>query len=470
MARASIRHGAGTLLAVLLGGCSLAPAYRPPAIAAPPAFKEAGAWAPANPGQPAGRRWADFDDPVLAGLEDRLDADNPTIAQALARHEAARADLAEASASLLPQVDLGGASLANRQSANRPLRGSNQPDLYSADTLGGSAGYELDLWGRLRDSVAAGKAREVASADDLVAVRLALEADLARSYLELRGADKQIELLQAAVATYARVDRLIRNRFAGGIVSGIDLARSAAQLGDAEAQLAELRAGRAVIEHAIATLVGVPASAFALPPSDRAIEPPPMPAEVPATLLQRRPDVAAAERRMFAANREIGVARAAYFPQFILGGAAGYQSTALAGLVAAPNLFWSVGPAVALNLFDGGRRRAREARARAAWEAAAADYRRTALAAFAQTEDALARVHHLGDAAAAEQRSVDAAMRAGQLELTRYDKGATDFLTLALTQAAELAARRRAIQYQVRRVQAGVDLAWALGGGWKAER
>lgn len=455
-------------LAALLGGCTLAPAYHPPELAPAAMFTGAGPWAPARPGAPApGVWWHDFADPALEALEARLDRDNPTLAQALARHEAARAALAEARSGLFPQIDAGGSALANRQSANRPLRGSNQPDRYSADTLDAIGSYELDLWGRVRASVAAASARNAAADDDLAAARLALETDLARTYLELRGTDRLIALFESTVETYARADRLIRNRFTGGIASGLDLGRADAQLADARAQLADLRASRAITEHALAALVGTPATGFALAPQAATPSAPPLPAVLPATLLERRPDVAAAERRMFAANRDIGVARAAWFPQLSLGGLVGFQNTGNGNLLAAPNLFWAVGPGVALNLFDGGRRTARVRLARAQWDNAVADYRRVALAAFQQVEDDLALLRHLGDAAAAQRETVEAAARAARLSMTRYDKGAADFLEVAVAEATELAARRRAIQIETRLAQARVDLVRALGGDWQ---
>ena len=469
--RVARAFGAGLLLAAALGGCTMAPHYRPPVVATAARFDGAGPWAPARPAAvEPGAWWRGFADPALADLETRLDRDNPSLAQALARHEAAAATLAEARAGMMPQVDLGGSALANRQSNNRPLRGNNQPDLYSANTLAGVASYELDLWGRVRASVAAARARSVAADDDLAAARLALETELARSYLELRGYDRLIGLFESTVETYARADRLIRNRFAGGIASGLDLGRADAQLGDARAQLADLRASRAITEHAVAVLVGTPATGFAVAPQVAAPALPAWPEMLPSTLLERRPDVAAAERRMFAANQEIGVARAAWFPQLSLGGLVGFQNAGAGNLLAAPNLFWAVGPGVALNLFDGGRRSARVRLARARWDDAAADYRRVALVAFAQVEDDLALLHHLGDAEAAQRDTVAAAARAGQLSLIRYDKGAADFLEVAVALANELAARRRAIQLETRHAEAHVDLVRALGGDWQARR
>ena len=354
----------------------------------------------------------------------------------------------------------------NRQSDHRPLRGSNQPDLYPADTVGGIADYEIDLWGRVRNSVAAGRANAQASADDVASIRLSLQSQLASSYIGLRGLDQQAQLLIRAVAAYKEADRVTQNRFSGGIANGIDVGRSGAQLADAEAQLADVRSARALIEHALATLVGKPASSFTVTPVTAPLAMPAIPTGLPSTLLQRRPDVAAAERRMYAANREIGVARAAFFPVIGLGGTGGFQNTGLAGLVSAPNLFWSLGPTGVLNLFDGGRRRAHVALARAQWAQASSQYRETVLAAFQQVEDSLSKLHHLGDEVAAEDRAAANASQAERLSTNRYVKGATSELELVIAQAAELGASRRAIQISTQRLQANVDLLRALGGGW----
>ena len=466
----SPRRGVAPVLCLVaaLAGCTQAPAYHPPVIAAPIAFREAGPWVPATPSAPANGQkwWHALGDPVLDQLEARVVSDNPSLAEAVGRYDAARATLGEARSALYPTVGLGANISANRQSANRPLRGANQPDLYGADTVGGAAGFDLDLWGRVRDSVAAAKASAQASADDVAAVRLGLEAELAREYIALRGLDREHQLLARTLDAYAKADAMTQQRYAGGIADGIDTGRSGTQLADAQAQLADVENARALVEHAIASLVGTPASSFSLTPADGALAAPPPPAILPSTLLQRRPDIAAAERQMFAENRKIGVAKAAFFPALGLGGAGGYQSTALVGLLASPNLFWSVGPSLAVSLFDGGRRRAGVRAARAEWEQSTAHYRTTALAAFQQVEDALSRLHHLGDEQTAEDRAVVAATQAASLSYNRYVKGAASYLDVVTAQTAQLAARRRALEMETARLQASVALVEALGGGW----
>lgn len=460
---------AGMLAAsAALAGCSMAPPYRPPTTTPPPAFREAGPWTPAEPGLPAdGRWWTLFADPVLDGLEQQVATANPTLQGALGRYEQAEAYLGEIRSDLLPHLGVNATVTQNRQSDNRPLRGSNQPDLYAADQIGGSASWDLDLWGGLKNRVAAGRAEVQASGDDLAAIRLALEAQLALDYMQLRGLDAQAQLLRSTVAAYQQADDLTQRRFKGGIASGIDIARSGALLADARAQLADIAAARALVEHAIASLVGQSASTFSLPATAGQPPIPAIPAGIPSTLLQRRPDIAAAERRMFAANAGIGVAKAAFFPSIGLSGAGGFQDTALADLVSAPNIFWSIGPNAVLSIFDGGRRRAQLAVARAVWTQATADYRGRVLQAFQDVEDALAQLHHFGDEAQAEADAVRLAGEAEQLALNRYEKGIVTYLDVSTAQATALDARRRALDLQTRRLSASIRLVRATGGGWQ---
>jgi len=458
---------AALLAAASLAGCSMAPPYRPPAVQAAPAFKEAGPWVAADPRLPGdGHWWAPFGDPVLDGLEQKVATANPTLQGALGRYQQAQAYLGEIRSDLLPQVSVSANATRNRQSADRPLRGGG-PDYYGSDTVAGSVSWDLDLWGGLRNRVAAGKAEVAASGDDLAAIRLALEAQVATSYVQLRGLDAQAQLLAATVEAYSRADDLTHRRFKGGIASGIDIARSGALLADARAQLADVAAARALVEHAIASLVGEPASSFSIAAVDAQPTLPTLPVGVPSTLLQRRPDIAAAERRMFAANAGIGVARAAFFPSLSLGGSGGFQDTALAGLIAAPNALWSVGPTALLTLLDGGRHRAELAAARAAWTQATASYRGQVLQAFQDVEDSLAQLHHFADEAQAEADAVRLAGQTEQLALNRYEKGVVTYLDVSTAQATALEARRKALDLRTRRLQASIGLIRALGGGWQ---
>lgn len=453
-----------------LAGCSVAPAYRPPTAAMPVAFKETGPWKLASPGLPSDNRWWTlFKDPVLDGLEDRVASSNPSLQVAIARHREAQGYLGEIRSDLLPHIGAGVSVTQDRQSDNRPLRGSNQPNYYGADTIEGFASWDLDLWGRISSRVAAGRAELSASADDLAAVRLSLQAQLASNYVDLRGLDAQERLLDATIAAYTSADDLARRRYKGGITSEIDVARSGALLADTRAQREDIAAARALLEHAIASLIGEPASTFSLAPVNHDLLIPSVPVGLPSTLLQRRPDIAAAERRMAEANANIGVAKAAFFPAIGLGGAGGFQDTALAGLISAPNTFWSIGPSAVLSIFDGGRRRAQLAIARARWDQATAEYRGHVLQAFQEVEDGLAQMHHFADEDRTEADAVRLAGDAEQLALNRYQKGVVTYLDVSTAQAVALQARRKALDITTRRLEASIRLIRAIGGGWTAD-
>lgn len=457
----------------LLAGCAGAPAYHPaqvypPNVAAADTFRENGVWAQATtPDTPeTADWWRALGDAQLDALEQRLSGNSPTLAAALARSEQARQALRVAQSDALPTVGSAAALGTDRQSDDRPLRSASQPTFYGNNIAGLGASYEVDLWGRVKDSIAAGRANAVASAEDAAAIRLSLQAQLATTYIVLRGLDAETDLLKSNIAVYTEADSVVRNRFAGGVATEIDTGRSGAQLADAEAQLADVRAARAALEHAIASLIGTPASAFALPPARDTLHVAVMPVGLPSTLLQRRPDVAAAERRMYAANRAIGVARAAFFPTIDLAAQGGTNATSLAGLAMAGNAFWAVGPTLALTLFDGGRRTAQVRAARARWDEASAAYRVTALTAFQDVEDSLSALHHFGDEEQAETRAASNAQQAADLSMLRYEKGVSNYLDVVTAQTTALFEQRRAIEVHTLRLNTAVSLARALGGGW----
>ncbi|HEV7383959.1 MAG TPA: efflux transporter outer membrane subunit, partial [Phenylobacterium sp.] len=418
MPRARIFATAGTALA--LTACSLAPPYSPPAMTLPSAYKETGPWTPASPADaaPRGRWWTVYGDETLNGLEQKIEAGNPNLAMALARYDEARANLAMARASLAPEVDVGGSATDNRQSANRPLRVGG-PNYYQNDTIGATISYEFDLWGRVRNMVAAGKAEAQASAADVASVRLSLEAQLADAYLNLRGLDAQSALLDQATDAYGRALKLTQVLHSGGAVAGLDVGRAQTQLGTAQAQRTEIGAQRALFEHAIAALVGQPASVFSIAPDPKLPPAPRTPVSAPSVLLERRPDIAAAERRVQAANAQIGVQTAAYFPTLSLTGSYGFASKELGSLFSSSNSIWSYGASIAETIFDAGARHARVNQARAAHDQAVAQYRQTVLQALQDVENQLAGTRVLAQQSDLRRQASAAADAAEQILANR---------------------------------------------------
>jgi len=459
--------GACALSSLVLAGCSLAPAYAPPSLVLPTAYKEIGPWTPASPADaaPRGDWWTAYNDATLDDLEQRIEAHNPDLALALARYDEAQAYAAEARAAQVPEVDLSGAPTTNRQSTNRPLR-LGGPNNYGDDVLQGSVSYELDLWGRVRNLVAAGKDQAQASAADAATVRLSLEAQLADAYLNLRGLDAQVRLLADTTKAYGIALKLTQNLHDGGAVPGLDVARAQTQLQIARAQQIDVAAQRTLYEHEIAALVGEPAATFSLAPQDQLPAPPRIPVAAPSLILQRRPDIAAAERRAAAANALIGVARAAFYPSVSLDAVGGYQNTGNGNLLSAANSWWTLGPTAALTLFDGGRRDAMERASRDQFDEASASYRSTVLAAFQQVEDELALCNKLADEAREQLAAVTSARRTEDLALTQYRLGAVTYLDVITAQTTDLQAQSTELAIETRRLQASVDLVRALGGGW----
>jgi NodT family efflux transporter outer membrane factor (OMF) lipoprotein len=464
------RAGALTVLAAgLLTGCSLAPAYTPLTLATPPAYKEVGPWTPASPGDaaPRGDWWTVYGDARLNALEARIESGNPDLAAALARYDEAKALAAQARAALVPELDASGAATNNLQSARRPLRVGG-PNQYDNDIAAGAVSYEFDLWGRVRNLVAQGKAQAVASGEDAASVRLSLEAQLADAYLNLRGLDAQAKLLADTTDAFAAALKLTQVQHDGGAVSGLDVGRAETQLQTARAQQTDVGAQRALLEHEIAVLVGESPSRFAIPAEADLPPPPRIPVAAPSLLLQRRPDIAAAERRAFAANAGIGVARAAYFPSITLDATGGFQSAGGVNLLQAANSWWTLGPTAAIAIFDGGRRKAVVRQARDQFDEASANYRSTVLSAFQQVEDNLALCNKLAEEAREEDAAVTAARRTESLAMTQYRMGAVTYLDVVTAQTADLEAQRATLMIGTRRLQASVDLIRALGGGWTA--
>jgi len=456
-----------SVLALAIGGCSLAPAYSPPAVPLAPAFKEQGPWTPAAPAdaQPRGQWWAMFADPVLNDLEVRAENANPGLAAAVAAYDQARALAKQARAGLIPELDGSATSERNRRSNNQPLRVGG-PDLIKTDEVEVTIAYEIDLWGRLRNLAAGAGDRAQASAADLRSMRLSLQADVADDYLDLRGLDAQLRLLNATATAYARALELTQILHDGGNATGLDVARAQTQLSTTKAQITDALAARALLQHAIAALVGESASTFSLAPVTSELQQPKVAVSAPSLLLQRRPDIAAAERRAAAANADVGVARAALYPSLTLDGAAGWEAASGADLLKGPSELWMVAPQLLGPIFDGGQRRAGVRASRAAFDQASADYRSVVLNAFRDVEDQIALANRLADESKDQDDAVAAAERSVDLANIRYRQGVATYLDVVTAQSAALTAEESAIQLNTRRLQAAVNLTRALGGAW----
>ena len=459
------------LVLVALQGCSMAPTYKVPSIDLPAGYREQTRDGPWHSAQPADQRvpqgWALYHDAQLDNLQQQLLTANPDLAAALAHFDAAQAYASQLHAGLFPQITASAQPLRQRQSDSRPLRGTTQPSVYNSNTAGVSLSYDLDLWGKIRNQVAAGDAQVQASGDDLAVAQLSLQHQLATLYVQLNGLDAQDRILNNSLEDYSQALQLTRSRYAGQIASELDLTRAQNQLAEAKAQRDEVQGQRNLTEHAIAELVGVPASDFSLPPSRQLIALPQTPSQLPSQLLQRRPDIAAAERRVFAANANIGVAKAAWYPDFSLTGLIGGQTQGVGNLLSAGNRYWELGPLMNVPIFDGGRLSANERQAKAEFEEASAQYRSQVLKAIREVEDNLAQLRDLQQEAQDEQAAADAAQHTQALAMNSYQAGAVSYLDVVTAQTAALQAQRTLQAVQTRQLQASVGLLTALGGGWQ---
>lgn len=454
------------LLACLLAACNFAPKYAPPTTEAPSAFKEFPDWHIANPQDTIqrGSWWRVFNDPTLDSLEDRVTSANQNLKIAIAQYDEARADAKNAQADYYPTLDADGSAARtglSDQVAN-PLHNRS----YKNYSLGLDLSYEIDVWGRVRNQARAGMDRAQASAADLATIDLSLHAELATDYFILRGYDAQQETLDRTVANYHKALELTQARFKVGYAARRDVSAADAQYQTAATQATEVRLKRANLEHAIAVLTGQPPANFALAPEQFTATPVAVAPVLPVELLQRRPDVAAAERRAEAANADIGVAKAAYFPAFNLNAFFGVEAAVPSRLFSAPAEAWTVGPSMALNLFDGGRRRALNARARAAYEESASQYRQTVLDAYREVEDSLASLRLLSQEAITQDAAVTAATDASSQATNLYSGGLDNYYNVIVAQNTELSARLSEIDIRTRRMTANVSLIKALGGGW----
>jgi len=469
------RYCAVALLGVLaLGGCkTVGPNYKAPAVPAPPEFSDNGHngdWTAAKPADTTDRGawWAVYQSVELNDLETRCAASNQSIAAALHAYEQAHYLVLENHASLYPTVALGGAASRNRISATTPLKSAGSEQSYWEFLIPLSISWEPDFWGSVRRQIESSTASAQASAADLVNMRLSLQGLLAVTYLQLRGLDLQAQLLRSTIDTYAQTLQLTQVRLKGGIGTESDVALAEAQLEASRAQLVDLGVQRAQYEHAIAVLAGDPASSFHIAEQPLADDPPSVPTGVPSQLLQRRPDIAAAERRVAAANARIGVAQAAYYPNFSLGATGGVESTLISQLLNSNSAQWSGGPVASEVLYDAGRRRAQVDFALAQRDEATALYRAQVLSAFRDVEDQLSALRVLEQETVVEQRAVDAARRSTNLSLLRYRRGLATYIEVLTSQTLQLADERVAAALIARRIVASAQLQLALGGGWNA--
>src|SRR5277367_1568871 len=465
------------LLIVALEGCTVGPKYvRPttPTTAAykeePPAsFKETGQWQPANPADQKGRGnwWEIIGDPQLNQLEEQVATSNQTLKVSEARFREARAAIRFNRASQFPTISASPTVAAAKNSDySASFPGKVQERSAGDFVLPFDLSYEVDLWGRVRRSVAAAREEAQATAADYETAKLSLEAELALDYFELRSADAQKQLLDDTVKAYTDNVQLTLGRFKGGVAPKADVAQAQTQLDTTRVQDTDVTVQRAQFEHAIAILIGKPPANFSLAAAPVNNQPPNIPVGLPSELLQRRPDIAAAERRVAEANQQIGIARAAYFPTVTLGATAGFAGSQASNWFGWPSAFWAVGPTLAQTIFDVGRRRATSESARANYDATVATYRQTSLTAFQEIEDNLAALRILEAEAQQQAQAVVSSQESLQLFTNRYRGGVDTYLQVITAQTTELANERNAIDIQRRRIDASVLLVKALGGGW----
>jgi NodT family efflux transporter outer membrane factor (OMF) lipoprotein len=460
-----------SLGAGLLSGCDLAPVYDPPHFLLPDSYQGSGLFRVAHPDDalsPRGDWWTLLGDAQLNQLEEQLGRANPTLQGAAEGYTQARNLAAEAQSALSPQVSAQALLSENKQSAHRLFRNSSSSGLSqeASNEIGAAASWEPDFWHAIRNSAHAQKRLAQASAADLATARLSLQAELANDYVAVRGLDAQLEVLRQSIVAYRKAVEVARLRSEGQIASGLDLARALSQLNTAQAQESEAALQRDLMQHAVAVLVGAMPSTFSIAPiSEFRLIPPPLPAGVPSELLQRRPDIASAERQMASANASIGVSRAAFYPHVTFSGTAGFQDSAF-NLLSLPNSLWSVGAGAMLPLIDGGLRRAQLRRSWSQYAQMRDNYRATVLAAFQEVEDGLSLTQRLAIETTQQREASDEAAQALSISTMLYEDGLDNYLSVAVAQVQALAAQTAEVQVRLRQMQAAVSLIRALGGGW----
>jgi NodT family efflux transporter outer membrane factor (OMF) lipoprotein len=465
-------------VALLVSGCTVGPNYHRPTAPAAPAFKESavvpppdlpdGGWKQVTPNDSTIRAnwWEIYQDPQLDKLEQQVAVSNQTLKASYEQYMQARAAIQVYRAQYYPTVTVGPSATRERQSQNRPLYVPGSKTTYNDLFLQGQISWEPDLWGNIRRAVESQRATTQATAADLANVDLSLRSELALDYFELRGLDTQQRLLDNTVQQYEQYLDLTKTRFTGGVATDSDVALAQTQLDQTRAQAIDVGVARAQYEHAIATLTGVPASSFSLAFAPLDLPLPQVPVGVPSQLLERRPDVAAAERRANAANAQIGIAIAAYYPTINITGTGGFESKNAGTLIQGPSALWSLGGSAVELLFDAGRRHAITEEARHGYEINVANYRETVLQAFQEVEDNLSGLRILNSESAAQQRAVDSARRSLEISTNRYKGGVTTYLEVITAQATQLSNERTAADITTRQFAASVQLVKALGGGW----
>ena len=447
---------------VLLAGCSLAPKYVRPAVETPAAYKEAGDWKPALPRDDTrrGKWWEVFGDAQLNALEEQVSISNQSIVVAEAQYRQAQALAAQARSGLFPSVT--GSVSATRGEGGTRSTVSNQYNLVI------SPSWQADLWGGIRNSAAASAAGAQASAALLEGARLSVQGELALDYFQLRILDATRQLLDDSVAAFQKSLDMTRNRYEAGVAGRVDVVQAQTQVETTRSQAIDVGVQRAQLEHAIAILLGKPPSKFSLPRAPLNTAMPVIPVGVPSELLERRPDIAAAERRVAAANAQIGVAKAAFFPALTLSASGGFQSSSFPDWLIMPSRLWSIGPAIAQSIFDAGLRRALSDQALAAYDANVAAYRLTVLGGFREVEDNLSALRILEQEAGVQDVAVRAARQSVELTLNQYKAGTVSYLNVVTVQATQLVNERTAVSILGRRLVATVALVESLGGGWSA--
>ena len=457
------------LYLLLLGGCAAGPDYQKPEAPVAPEYKELAGWKQAQPRDnlPRGSWWTVFGDPQLDELMKRVEVSNQTIREAEARVRQSKAVTDQARAGYFPTVAASGSVTRSKSPSlsNQPNFATGAVDNFS---LGVNASWELDLWGRVRRSVEQGEANFQVSEAQLEAARLSARASLAQSYFALRVADQAQRVLEETVQGYQRTLDLTNNRYKAGVAARVDVVQAEVQLKSAQANLIDIGVERAQLEHAVALLLGVPPSQFSLAASTAGMTMPAIPVAMPAELLERRPDIAAAERAVAAANAQIGIARSAYYPSLTLSGGTGFRATDIGNLLSAPSRFWSLGASAAQAIFDGGARTAVTEQARANYDAQVAAYRQTVLTGFQEVEDNLAALRILEQESAMQEEVVQSARHALELTENQYRAGVVGYLNVIAVQQVLFNNQRTALNVLARRLAASVGLIRALGGGWTA--